>query len=131
MALAQALQHLDNRDEGAQERMHLLSDHEGIWGCHSHQPLPKVCTREHVNAARAIQHYSSMFAGVVSSPSSCRMERAMKSYTKCMGAEFSPRPPLGSCKHIVLEVHPARVDKFLSFPGSSCSSCCSSTRSPG
>ncbi len=55
IALAQRY-NLDNRDEGAQERMHLLSDHEGIWGCTFVGECTKVCPK-HVDPAGAIQRY--------------------------------------------------------------------------
>ncbi len=55
IALAQRY-NLDNRDEGAQERMDLLSDHEGIWGCTFVGECTKVCPK-HVDPAGAIQRY--------------------------------------------------------------------------
>ena len=45
IALAQRY-NLDNRDEGASERMEVLSEHEGIWGCtfvgRVHEGLPQA-----------------------------------------------------------------------------------------
>src|SRR5918995_2952734 len=55
IALAQRY-NLDSRDQGARERLDLLSDHEGIWGC----TFVGECTRgcpKHVDPAGAIQRY--------------------------------------------------------------------------
>jgi fumarate reductase iron-sulfur subunit len=55
IALAQRY-NLDNRDEGAAERMAVLSEHEGIWGCTFVGECTKVCPK-HVDPAGAIQRY--------------------------------------------------------------------------
>jgi fumarate reductase iron-sulfur subunit len=55
IALAQRY-NLDNRDEGASERMSVLSEHEGIWGCTFVGECTKVCPK-HVDPAGAIQRY--------------------------------------------------------------------------
>jgi fumarate reductase iron-sulfur subunit len=55
IALAQRY-NLDTRDEGARERMQLLSEHEGIWGCTFVGECTKVCPK-HVDPAGAIQRY--------------------------------------------------------------------------
>ena len=55
IALAQRY-NLDNRDEGAAERMEVLSEHEGIWGCTFVGECTKVCPK-HVDPAGAIQRY--------------------------------------------------------------------------
>ena len=55
IALAQRY-NLDSRDEGAAERMDLLSQHEGIWGCTFVGECTKVCPK-HVDPAGAIQRY--------------------------------------------------------------------------
>jgi fumarate reductase iron-sulfur subunit len=55
IALAQRY-NLDNRDEGARERMKVLSEHEGIWGCTYVGECTKVCPK-HVDPAGAIQRY--------------------------------------------------------------------------
>ena len=55
IALAQRY-NLDNRDEGAPERMRVLSEHEGIWGCTFVGECTKVCPK-HVDPAGAIQRY--------------------------------------------------------------------------
>ena len=55
IALAQRY-NLDNRDEGASERMETLSEHEGIWGCTFVGECTKVCPK-HVDPAGAIQRY--------------------------------------------------------------------------
>lgn len=55
IALAQRY-NLDNRDEGAAERMEVLSEHEGIWGCTFVGQCTKVCPK-HVDPAGAIQRY--------------------------------------------------------------------------
>jgi fumarate reductase iron-sulfur subunit len=55
IALAQRY-NLDNRDEGASERMDVLSQHEGIWGCTFVGECTKVCPK-HVDPAGAIQRY--------------------------------------------------------------------------
>jgi fumarate reductase iron-sulfur subunit len=55
IALAQRY-NLDNRDEGAAERMDVLSQHEGIWGCTFVGECTKVCPK-HVDPAGAIQRY--------------------------------------------------------------------------
>jgi fumarate reductase iron-sulfur subunit len=46
----------DNRDEGAADRMAVLSEHEGIWGCTFVGECTKVCPK-HVDPAGAIQRY--------------------------------------------------------------------------
>ena len=51
-----ALQPRFSRDEGAGERMEILSEHEGIWGCTFVGECTKVCPK-HVDPAGAIQRY--------------------------------------------------------------------------
>jgi fumarate reductase iron-sulfur subunit len=55
IALAQRY-NLDSRDEGAPERLEILSEHEGIWGCTFVGECTKVCPKN-VNPAGAIQRY--------------------------------------------------------------------------
>jgi fumarate reductase iron-sulfur subunit len=55
IALAQRY-NLDNRDEGSRERMEVLSEHEGIWGCKFVGECTTVCPK-HVDPAGAIQRY--------------------------------------------------------------------------
>jgi len=55
IALAQRY-NLDSRDEGALERLEVLSEHEGIWGCTFVGECTKVCPKN-VNPAGAIQRY--------------------------------------------------------------------------
>jgi fumarate reductase iron-sulfur subunit len=55
IALAQRY-NLDNRDEGAADRMEVLSEHDGIWGCTFVGECTKVCPK-HVDPAGAIQRY--------------------------------------------------------------------------
>ena len=55
IALAQRY-NLDSRDEGAAERMQVLSEHDGIWGCTFVGECTKVCPK-HVDPAGAIQRY--------------------------------------------------------------------------
>ena len=55
IALAQRY-NLDSRDEGAVQRMAVLSEHEGIWGCTFVGECTKVCPK-HVDPAGAIQRY--------------------------------------------------------------------------
>jgi fumarate reductase iron-sulfur subunit len=55
IALAQRY-NLDSRDEGSRERLEILSDHEGIWGCTFVGECTKVCPK-HVDPAGAIQRY--------------------------------------------------------------------------
>jgi fumarate reductase iron-sulfur subunit len=55
IALAQRY-NLDSRDQGARERLDLLSDHEGIWGCTFVGECTRVCPK-HVDPAGAIQRY--------------------------------------------------------------------------
>ena len=55
IALAQRY-NLDSRDEGALERLEVLSEHEGIWGCTFVGECTKVCPKD-VNPAGAIQRY--------------------------------------------------------------------------
>jgi fumarate reductase iron-sulfur subunit len=55
IALAQRYNY-DNRDEGAADRMTVLSEHEGIWGCTFVGECTKVCPK-HVDPAGAIQRY--------------------------------------------------------------------------
>jgi fumarate reductase iron-sulfur subunit len=55
IALAQRY-NLDSRDEGAQERLKILSDHAGIWGCTFVGECTQVCPK-HVDPAGAIQQF--------------------------------------------------------------------------
>ena len=55
IALAQRY-NLDSRDEASTERLEILSDHEGIWGCTFVGECTKVCPK-HVDPAGAIQRY--------------------------------------------------------------------------
>ncbi|MGH9382997.1 MAG: succinate dehydrogenase/fumarate reductase iron-sulfur subunit [Vicinamibacterales bacterium] len=55
IALAQRY-NLDSRDEGASQRMEVLSEHEGIWGCTFVGECTTVCPK-HVDPAGAIQRY--------------------------------------------------------------------------
>jgi fumarate reductase iron-sulfur subunit len=55
IALAQRY-NLDSRDEGAPERLDVLSTHEGIWGCTFVGECTEVCPK-HVDPAGAIQRY--------------------------------------------------------------------------
>ena len=51
IALAQRY-NLDSRDEGAGERMEVLSEHEGIWGCTFVGECTRVCPRMSILPAR-------------------------------------------------------------------------------
>lgn len=55
IALAQRY-NLDSRDQGADERLDVLSQHEGIWGCTFVGECTKVCPKN-VDPAGAIQQY--------------------------------------------------------------------------
>jgi fumarate reductase iron-sulfur subunit len=55
IALAQRY-NLDSRDEGAKERLEVLSSHEGIWGCTFVGECTNVCPKN-VDPAGAIQRY--------------------------------------------------------------------------
>jgi fumarate reductase iron-sulfur subunit len=55
IALAQRY-NLDSRDEGAAERMAVLSEHAGIWGCTFVGECTEVCPKN-VDPAGAIQRY--------------------------------------------------------------------------
>ncbi len=55
VALAQRY-NLDNRDEGAADRMAVLSEDDGIWGCTFVGECTKVCPKN-VDPAGAIQRY--------------------------------------------------------------------------
>ena len=55
IALAQRY-NLDSRDDGASERMEVLSEHEGIWGCTFVGECTRVCPKN-VDPAGAIQRY--------------------------------------------------------------------------
>jgi len=55
IALAQRY-NLDSRDQGAPERLEILSDHAGIWGCTFVGECTKVCPKD-VDPAGAIQRY--------------------------------------------------------------------------
>jgi fumarate reductase iron-sulfur subunit len=55
LALAQRY-NMDGRDEGAAERLELLSEHEGIWACTFVGECSKVCPKN-VDPAGAIQRY--------------------------------------------------------------------------
>ncbi len=55
LALAQRY-NMDSRDEGKEERMDILSQHDGIWGCTFVGECTQVCPK-HVDPAGAIQQY--------------------------------------------------------------------------
>ncbi len=55
IALAQRY-NMDSRDQGAAERLGILSEHDGIWGCTFVGECTKVCPK-HVDPAGAIQQY--------------------------------------------------------------------------
>ena len=55
LALAQRY-NLDSRDEGSEERLDLLSEADGIWGCTFVGECTQVCPK-HVDPAGAIQRY--------------------------------------------------------------------------
>ena len=55
IALAQRY-NLDSRDQGAAERMAVLNEHEGMWGCTFVGECPNVCPKN-VDPAAAIQLY--------------------------------------------------------------------------
>jgi fumarate reductase iron-sulfur subunit len=55
IALAQRY-NLDSRDEGTQERLEILSTHQGIWGCTFVGECTKACPKD-VDPAGAIQRY--------------------------------------------------------------------------
>lgn len=55
IALAQRY-NMDSRDQGAAERMGILSQHDGIWGCTFVGECTKVCPKN-VDPAGAIQQY--------------------------------------------------------------------------
>ncbi len=55
IALAQRY-NMDSRDQGAAERLGILSEHEGIWGCTFVGECTEVCPK-HVDPAGAIQQY--------------------------------------------------------------------------
>src|SRR5215469_15786527 len=55
LALAQRYNH-DSRDQGRKQRLDVLSDHAGIWGCTFVGECTKACPK-HVDPAGAIQRY--------------------------------------------------------------------------
>jgi fumarate reductase iron-sulfur subunit len=55
IALAQRY-NMDSRDQGSQERMDVLAQHEGIWGCTFVGDCTKACPKK-VDPAGAIQQY--------------------------------------------------------------------------
>lgn len=55
IALAQRY-NLDSRDQGFRERLNILSQHEGIWGCTFVGECSKACPKD-VDPAGAIQQY--------------------------------------------------------------------------
>jgi fumarate reductase iron-sulfur subunit len=55
IALAQRY-NLDSRDEGRRQRLDVLSQHEGIWGCTFVGECTRVCPK-HVDPAGSIQRY--------------------------------------------------------------------------
>jgi fumarate reductase iron-sulfur subunit len=55
IALAQRY-NIDSRDQGAKERLDILSQHEGIWACTFVGECTEVCPK-HVDPAGAIQQY--------------------------------------------------------------------------
>src|SRR3989475_3920133 len=56
IALAQRY-NLDSRDQGASDRLDILSHHEGIWGCTFVGECTEVCPKN-VDPAAAIQQYN-------------------------------------------------------------------------
>jgi len=61
IALAQRY-NLDSRDEGKKQRLEILSQHEGIWGCTFVGECTKACPK-HVDPAGAIQRYKLQAVG--------------------------------------------------------------------
>jgi fumarate reductase iron-sulfur subunit len=55
LALAQRY-NTDSRDQGSEERLDILSQHDGIWGCTFVGECTEVCPK-HVDPAGAIQQY--------------------------------------------------------------------------
>jgi fumarate reductase iron-sulfur subunit len=55
IAMAQRY-NLDSRDQGAEERMDILAQHEGIWGCTFVGECTKACPKN-VDPAGSIQQY--------------------------------------------------------------------------
>jgi succinate dehydrogenase iron-sulfur subunit len=55
IALAQRY-NMDSRDQGARERLEILSEHDGIWQCTFVGECTKACPK-HVDPAGAIQQY--------------------------------------------------------------------------
>ncbi len=55
IALAQRY-NMDSRDQGADQRLDILSQHDGIWGCTFVGECTRVCPK-HVDPAGAIQQY--------------------------------------------------------------------------
>ena len=55
IALAQRY-NLDSRDQGSDERLEVLSEHDGIWGCTFVGECTEACPK-HVDPAGAIQRY--------------------------------------------------------------------------
>jgi fumarate reductase iron-sulfur subunit len=55
IALAQRY-NMDSRDQGGNERLDILSQHDGIWGCTFVGDCTRVCPK-HVDPAGAIQQY--------------------------------------------------------------------------
>lgn len=55
IALAQRY-NMDSRDQGANDRLDILSQHDGIWGCTFVGDCTRVCPK-HVDPAGAIQQY--------------------------------------------------------------------------
>jgi fumarate reductase iron-sulfur subunit len=55
VALAQRY-NMDSRDQGAKQRLEILSQHEGIWGCTFVGECTRVCPKS-VDPAGAIQQY--------------------------------------------------------------------------
>ena len=55
IALAQRY-NMDSRDQGTEERLDILSQHDGIWGCTFVGDCTRVCPK-HVDPAGAIQQY--------------------------------------------------------------------------
>jgi fumarate reductase iron-sulfur subunit len=55
IALAQRY-NMDSRDQGSKQRLDILSQHEGVWGCTFVGECTKVCPKN-VDPAGAIQQY--------------------------------------------------------------------------
>ena len=103
---------LDSRDQGARERLDVLIEHEGVWGCTFVGECTRVCPK-HVDPAGAIQRYKLKAAQRVGEGVPAPAGRAMSRHaaTTCLpaaGLDLVVDP-----EAVLLRVRDARAEQHL------------------